>query len=331
MPTRLLITGGCGFIGSHLIRYILHHHPDILITNLDCLTYAANPRRLADITANPRFRDRYTFVQGDIRDLSTVQSLLAQSDGLIHLAAHTHVDRSIADAQPFIQTNILGTQTLIDALCHLQKNAALPSHFRAIHVSTDEVYGSLALDHSPGFSEESPLHPSSPYAASKAAADLLVLASHHTHQLPWLITRSSNNFGPAQYPEKIIPLFIQRLLRNQHVPLYGDGLNVRDWLYVEDQCEALFRVWQQGRLGEIYNIAADNPHSNLELTHLLLQILKKPIHLIQPVSDRPGHDRRYALSIRKIHRELHWQASRSAWPSALEQTVAWYVAHPDGP
>jgi len=313
-PT-LLVTGGCGFMGSHIIRMLLRDTrkklPGAGVINLDALTYAANPDNLADVAGDPR----YQFVQGDICDRELVRRVMAGVDAVIHLAAETHVDRSIADNRPFVTTNVLGTQTLIDAAIRAKVR-------RFVHVSTDEAYGSLSLDPADKpFRETDPLRPRNPYAASKAAADHLVLAAHHTHQLPGVITRSCNNFGPGQYPEKIIPLFVRRLRAGQKVPLYGDGLHVRDWLHVVDHAEAVLTVLERGRVGEVYNIGANNPHSNLELTRTLLRLTGRDDGFIEHVADRPGHDRRYELDVSKIADELGWRASRSAWPGALKDVV----------
>lgn len=310
MPT-LLVTGGCGFIGSHLVRMLLQRHPATRIINLDLLTYAGNPDNVRDIAGDRR----YEFVQGDIADRQLVRSLAARGiDGIINVAAESHVDRSIQDSGPFIRSNVLGTQVLLDAA----REYKTP---RYLQVSTDEVYGSLG---STGFfTEATPLAPSSPYAASKAAADLLVGAYGHTFGIPTLITRCSNNYGPNQYPEKLIPLFIARLLRDEPVPVYGDGKNVRDWIHVEDHCAALLAVWEKGRPGEVYNIGARSEKSNLDITHLLLKLLGKPAALIRYVEDRLGHDRRYAIDPSKIESELGWRPVRS-FDEGLAQTVRWY-------
>lgn len=310
-PT-LLVTGGCGFMGSHVIRMAMRQLPGLKkLVNLDALTYAANPDNLADVAGDPR----YQFVHGDICDRDLIQHVMAGVDAVIHLAAETHVDRSIADNRPFVTTNVLGTQTLIDAAISAKVR-------RFVHISTDEVYGSLSLDPAEKpFRETDPLRPRNPYAASKAAADHLVLAAYHTHQLPGVITRSCNNFGPGQYPEKIIPLFVHRLKAGRKVPLYGDGLHVRDWLHVVDHAEAVLAVLERGRTGEVYNIGANNPHSNLELTRTLLRLTGRDESLIEHVTDRPGHDRRYELDVSKIAEELGWRASRSNWPGALKDVV----------
>lgn len=310
---KLLVTGGAGFIGSNFVRYILHEHPDWEIINLDKLTYAGNLENLKDIENNPRYR----FVKGDIADRKLISNLLqGKIDVIINFAAESHVDRSILDASPFIETNIKGTQTLLEG-AHQYKVG------KFIQVSTDEVYGSMEKGK---FTEESPLSPNSPYSASKTAADLLCHAYWKTYQLPVVVTRCSNNLGPFQFPEKLIPLAITNALENKPIPIYGDGLNVRDWIYVLDHCRALDLVLQKGKPGEIYNIAANQEKTNLQLIHKLLDIMGKPQSLITFVTDRPGHDRRYALDITKITRELDWKPSYS-FEQALTATVNWYLNH----
>ncbi len=315
----ILITGGCGFIGSNLVRFILRERPQTNIINLDLLTYSGNLENLADLKDSPRHR----FVKGDICDAALIESLLPQCDAVMHLAAESHVDRSILDAGPFIRTNVGGTQVILDCLRRMQ--AAGQTHPRMLHVSTDEVYGSLPLERTDLlFTEETPIAPNSPYAASKSASDGLVRAYHHTFHLDLLTTRCSNNFGPYQFPEKVIPLFVTNLLEGKQVPLYGDGKNVRDWLHVEDHCEALLAVVERGTSGEVYNIGGNNERSNLELTHTLLDLTGRGKEMIRPVADRLGHDRRYAIDASKIARELGWKPSRSAWPDAMKKTVQWY-------
>lgn len=314
MSKCILITGGAGFIGSNLVQFLRRERPDWRLTVLDALTYSGNLDNLAGIKPSDRFR----FVRGDICDRAIVDHVMADIDLVFHLAAESHVDRSIIDSSPFVRTNVLGTQVLLDA-------ARAAGIGRFVHVSTDEVYGSLPLDRPDlRFSESYPLQPSSPYAASKTASDLLVLAAHRTFGLNAVITRCSNNFGPFQFPEKVIPLFVTNLLESRRVPLYGDGLNVRDWIHVDDHCEALLVVAEKGAPGTIYNIGADNERSNLELTRTILECLGKDSEWIEPVADRPGHDRRYAIDSGRIRTELGWSASRSAWPEALQATVAWY-------
>lgn len=307
---KLLITGGCGFIGSNFLRYILSAYSDYKIINLDSLTYAGNLDTVKDISEHPN----YTFVRGDITDFDLMRKIVKEVDGVINFAAETHVDRSIQDASIFVRTNVLGTQTILDAI-------RMNRISRFIHISTDEVYGSLGPDGK--FTEESPLRPNSPYAASKASADHLVLAYRHTYSIPAIICRPSNNFGPYQYPEKLIPLFIFKALEDKPVPLYGDGLNVRDWIYVEDCCRAIDIVFHKGREGEIYNIGGGNERANIEITRLILKILGKPESLISYIDDRPGHDRRYALNSMKIEKELGWKPIHN-FEETLEKTINWY-------
>jgi len=313
---RVLVTGGAGFIGSNFIRYFLRAHPDYRLTNLDKLTYAGNLENLAEIESNANYR----FQKGDICDRGLVEGLLREpTDAVVHFAAESHVDRSIADARAFIETNVAGTYTLLDGA----RRAKIP---RFLHVSTDEVYGSMK----PGemASEDSQLAPNSPYAASKASSDLLVRSFWHTHGFPAVITRASNNYGPNQFPEKLIPLMITNALEGKKLPVYGDGLNERDWLYVDDHCRALDRVLHSGRPGEVYNIGCGEPLTNLEIIRSLLRILGKPEDLIEFVPDRPGHDRRYALATGKIFRELSWKAEIGL-EEGLRRTVEWYRSNPD--
>jgi len=319
---HILVTGGAGFIGSNFIRFVLANRPAVRITNLDVLSYSGNLENLADVEGDPRYR----FVRGDICDAEAVGPLVAECDAVVHFAAESHVDRSIMDSRPFITTNVMGTQVLLDAV---RKAKAAGKERRFVHVSTDEVYGSLPLERPDlKFTEQTPLRANSPYAASKAASDLLVRAYHHTFGLDVLTTRCSNNFGPYQFPEKVIPLFVTNLIDGEKVPLYGDGKNVRDWLHVDDHCEAILTVLERGRSGEVYNIGGNNERSNLELTRMILKIMGKGEEMIRPVPDRPGHDRRYAIDASKIERELGWRPTRSAWPEALERTVRWYVENP---
>ncbi len=315
---RILITGGAGFIGSNLVRYILQNRPDLDIVNLDLLTYAGSLHNLEGILDHPK----HQFVEGDINNATLVNDLLNNCDSIINVAAESHVDRSIDNATPFIHTNINGTQTLLDAA---RKQS---SFYRFIQVSTDEVYGELPLDDTAKrFTEQSPLEPSSPYAASKAAADLLVRSYSHTFGLPVSITRCTNNFGPYQYPEKVIPLFTLNLLQDKQIPLYGDGLNVRDWIHVNDHVEALLHVFDHGKNNTVYNIGAENEISNIQLVHALLEILDKDESSISYVEDRLGHDRRYGIDPGKIRQELNWYATQSQWPAALIETVNWYRDH----
>jgi dTDP-glucose 4,6-dehydratase len=309
----LLVTGGCGFIGSNFVRHVLQTDPDVAVRNFDALTYAGNPDNLADLVGNPR----YQFVKGDIADRAAVEAALDGVEGIVHFAAESHVDRSILDSGPFIRTNVVGTQVLLDV-------ARQHSVSRFVQVSTDEVYGSLGP--TGFFTEETPLAPNSPYAASKAASDLLVRSYVHTFGFPAVITRCSNNYGPYQFPEKLIPLFISNLGRDESVPVYGDGLQVRDWIHVRDHCAAVDLVRRQGRVGEVYNVGGRCEKTNLELTHTLLKALDKPASLIRYVKDRPGHDRRYAIDCSKIERELGWKPIVT-FEEGLRQTVAWYRAN----
>ena len=327
MPTysHLLITGGAGFIGSNFVRFVLANRPNVRITNLDKLTYSGNLENLTEVEKDARYR----FVKGDICDAAAVAPLIAECDAVVHFAAESHVDRSIMDSRPFIDANVVGTQVLLDALRKSKNSGKGQGGRRFVHVSTDEVYGSLPLDRPDlKFTEDTPIQANSPYAASKAASDLLVRAYHHTFGLDVLTTRCSNNFGPYQFPEKVIPLFVTNLIEGQQVPLYGDGKNVRDWLHADDHCEAILAVLERGTAGEVYNIGGNNERSNLELTHSILEIMGKGPQMIRPVPDRPGHDRRYAIDASKIERELGWCPTRSAWPGALESTVRWYIEHP---
>jgi dTDP-glucose 4,6-dehydratase len=307
----LLVTGGCGFIGSNYIRYVLEKDPEIEIVNLDALTYAGNLANLADLEGNPRLR----FVKGDIANPQDVRRAIGDGvSGIVNFAAESHVDRSILDSGPFIRTNVVGTQVLLDAA----REFRVPVY---IQVSTDEVYGSLGPDGY--FTETTPLAPSSPYSASKAAADLLVLAYQHTFGIPAMITRCSNNYGPYQFPEKLIPLFITRLLQDQKVPVYGDGQQVRDWIHVRDHCAGIEAVRQKGRIGEVYNLGGRCERTNLQMTHLLLHLLGKPQSLIEHVKDRPGHDRRYAIDCSKAERELGWTPTIPL-EVGLRETIEWY-------
>jgi len=310
---KVLVTGGAGFIGSNFIRYILDQHPDYSVINYDKLTYAGNPENLSDLVSDKR----YLFVKGDICDAAAVEAALAGVDAIVNFAAESHVDRSILSAGSFVQTDVYGTYVLLEAV----KKHKIQ---RFLHISTDEVYGSIENG---SFNEENPLHPNSPYAASKAGADLVVRSYFKTYKLPTLITRSSNNYGPFQYPEKFIPLFITNALEDLKLPLYGDGKNVRDWLYVGDNCEAIDLVLHKGKEGEIYNIGGGNEKENIEIVKLILGELKKPDSLIEYVKDRPGHDRRYSLSIDKIKRELGWRP-KAAFEQALKDTINWYKNNP---
>ena len=311
---KILVTGGAGFIGSNFIRYLLARHAADEVVNLDALKYSGNLETLADIADDPRYR----FVHGDIADAEIVCEAMQGAAVVVNFAAESHVDRSIEDPEAFLHTNVNGTLVLLQAA----RRAGVQCF---VQVSTDEVYGSLGP--SGCFVESSPLRPSSPYAASKAAADLLALSFWTTYHLPVVVTRCSNNFGPYQFPEKVIPLFVTNALADELLPLYGDGMNVRDWIYVEDHCAALDLVLRSGRPGEIYNVGASSERSNRELTELILSILDKPLSLIRYVSDRPGHDRRYALDATKMRAEFDWQPLHT-FDDALRRTVLWYRDHP---
>ena len=333
---NVLITGGAGFIGSNFVHYLLQAELDVRIVNLDVLTYAGSLENLNELP-DP---ERHTFVEGNICDQALVEDLVEryQIDTVVHFAAETHVDRSILDPQPFIRTNILGTFTLLEAVRKAWiVNKSLPlEQVRFHHVSTDEVFGSLE----PGeraFSETTPYAPNSPYAATKAASDHLVRVYGHTYGLPVTITNCSNNYGPYQFPEKLIPLMILNALDGRPLPIYGDGQQIRDWLFVGDHCEAILTVIRSGTLGETYNVGGDNQPVNLTVLHTLCDILDEcrpgsphvpHASLIQYVPDRPGHDRRYAMNIDKIKSELGWQPAQSL-ESGLLQTVEWYLAHPE--
>jgi dTDP-glucose 4,6-dehydratase len=306
---KILVTGGAGFIGSNFVHYFLKNYPSYSVLNLDKLTYAGNLDNLIGLENN----SRHQFIRGDITDPVLVNRLVRDVEAVIHFAAETHVDRSIINADDFIRTNVHGTYVLLEA-------SRKHRHQRFIHISTDEVYGSRLEGF---FKEGDPLSPSSPYSASKAGSDLLVSSYFKTHGLPAIITRCSNNYGPYQFPEKLIPLMITNALENKPLPIYGDGLYVRDWLYVMDHCEAIDRVFHNGKPGEIYNIGGQGSKNNLDVVHLILEILNKPKSLVQYVKDRPGHDRRYAIDPRKIKDELGWKPAYS-FESALEKTVIWY-------
>ena len=308
---KLLITGGLGFIGSNFIRLILRKYPGYKVINLDKMTYAGNPENLRDIESD----SRYSFVKGDICDEKLVNEVFysEKPDAVLNFAAESHVDRSIFDAFSFVKTDVLGTQNLLSA----SKLYDVP---RYIQISTDEVYGSIEDG---SFSEKSPLNPSSPYSASKAAADMIVNSYFVTYKMPVLITRSSNNYGPNQYPEKVIPLFVTNLLEGKKVPLYGDGLNVRDWIYVLDNCEAIDLVLHKGKEGEIYNVGGECELPNIELTKSLLKFLGKDESHIEYVKDRPGHDRRYSLNCDKIKKEFNWEP-KFHFDYGIYLTADWY-------
>lgn len=312
---KILITGGCGFIGSNFIKYILRNYNNLDIINLDKLTYAGNIENLKDIENNKK----YTFVNGDIKDKHLVTDLIEQSDAIVHFAAESHVDRSIIGAAEFIQTNVYGTYVLLQAsLESIKKGNNLK---RFIMISTDEVYGDIPIGKSS--KETDALMPRNPYAASKAGADRLAYSYHETHQLPIIITRSSNNFGPYQNPEKMIPLFITNLYENKKIPLYGDGKNIRDWLFVEDNCKAIDLILQNGRNGEVYNIGGGNELQNIQITNKILSHMRKDEKYIEYVDDRKGHDRRYSLDFTKIQKELGWKPTHD-FDSAFLSTIEWY-------
>lgn len=333
---NILVTGGCGFIGSNFIRHQLTEADSLIenLVNLDLLTYAGNPANLADLASDPR----YVFHQGDIGEEALVSKLLAEHriDAILNFAAESHVDRSIDSPEPFIQTNVTGTLRLLNAARHFWKS--LPDDrraaFRFLHVSTDEVYGTLAPN-DPAFTETTPFAPNSPYAASKAASDHLVRAFHHTYGFPTLTTNCSNNYGPYHFPEKLIPLVILNALDGKPLPVYGDGQQIRDWLFVEDHATAIWLVLQKGRLGETYNVGGLNERANLDVVKTLCALLdeKSPrpdgtsyAAQISYVADRPGHDRRYAIDCSKIQNELGW-SPRESFETGLAKTVDWYLAH----
>ena len=308
---RLLVTGGAGFIGSCFVRHILRNHPDYKIINLDALTYAGNIENLNDIKDNPN----YTFVHGNICDKKLVEQLVHEVDAVINFAAESHVDRSITGPEIFIETNVQGTLNLL-------QQSKLANIQRFLQVSTDEVYGTLGK--TGYFYETTPIAPNSPYSASKASADLLVRAYYETYKMPVLNTRCSNNYGPYQYPEKLIPFFISKLLRGEKVPVYGDGMNVRDWLYVYDHCSAIDTVLHKGKIGEVYNIGGHNEKTNMEITKIILAEMGKDESSIEFVQDRLGHDRRYAISNDKITAELGWEPSIT-FEEGIKLTINWYL------
>ncbi len=319
---NVLVTGGSGFIGSNLVRWLLERRPQARVVNLDALTYAAGPENLADVEGDPRYR----FVHGDVCDGRLVRELMDGVDLVVHLAAESHVDRSIVSDAPFVRTNVLGTQTLLAAALDAGVG-------RFVQVSTDEVYGELPWrdparghDATPKFTEVRPLAPRSPYAATKAAADHLALAYHATHRMDVVVTRASNNHGPFQLPEKLIPLVITRALQERRCPLYGDGLHVRDWMHVDDHCAAIVAAAERGRPGVVYNFGGDAERTNLSVVREILRILGRAEDLIEHVADRPGHDRRYAVDFSRAQAELDWRPHRR-FEEALAETVGWYVDH----
>ena len=313
---KILVTGGAGFIGSNFIYFMLKKHPGYKIVCLDALTYAGNLETLEDAMKNPDFK----FVKGDITDRVAVRNLFSEEkfDVVVNFAAESHVDRSIEEPEVFLKTNILGTQVLMDA----SKEFGVKRYHQ---VSTDEVYGDLPLDRPDlFFTEETPIHTSSPYSASKAAADLLVMAYYRTYNLPVTISRCSNNYGPYHFPEKLIPLMIANALADKSLPVYGEGLNVRDWLYVEDHCSAIDLIIHNGKVGEVYNIGGHNEKANIEVVKLILKELGKPESLITYVTDRKGHDMRYAIDPAKIHRELGWLPA-TKFDDGIKMTIKWYL------
>ncbi|MHA0856169.1 dTDP-glucose 4,6-dehydratase [Paenibacillus sp. CMAA1364] len=313
---KLLVTGGAGFIGSNFVIYMLQQHPNYQIVNLDSLTYAGNLENLKSVENHPN----YTFVKADITDAQAIDQVFQQGiDVVVNFAAESHVDRSILEPEVFVKTNVLGTQVLLDA----SKKYGVTKY---VQVSTDEVYGSLG--ETGLFMESTPLEPNSPYSASKAGGDLLVRAYHETFGLPVNITRCSNNYGPYQFPEKLIPLIISRALSDQALPIYGDGLNIRDWLYVEDHCSAIDLVIHQGRLGEVYNIGGNNERNNLHIVKTILQELNKPESLITYVEDRLGHDRRYGIDPMKLTQELGWKPKHN-FETGIKETIKWYLDNQD--
>jgi dTDP-glucose 4,6-dehydratase len=309
---NVLVTGGAGFIGSNFVRYLLSNHDDVRITNVDKLTYAGNLENLTEIMADPR----HEFVRGDICDREFVATVFRQKaiDVVVHFAAESHVDRSIYGSEVFVRTNIQGTNVLLEAVLQTQIE-------KFILISTDEVYGSLGPNGK--FTESSPLCPSSPYAASKAGADLLAFSYYHTHSVPVIVTRCSNNYGPYQFPEKLIPLMIINALLGKPLPVYGDGMNVRDWLFVDDHCSAVDLIVNKGVIGETYNISGENEWRNIDVVKLILDVLQKPETSIVFVKDRPGHDRRYALDATKLRSALSWSPSFE-FANGLTETIRWY-------
>jgi dTDP-glucose 4,6-dehydratase len=320
---QILITGGLGFIGSNLVKYILQNHPEYKIINLDAVTYAGHHENLEDIANDPR----YKFVKGRIEDANLVNKIVSGEmfgtiNGIINVAAETHVDRSITDPAVFVHSNVLGTQVLLEAAYEygMRRNGNKPS-IRYVQVSTDEVYGSLGP--TGFFTEETPLAPSSPYSSSKAGADMLARAYFHTYGLPVMITRCSNNYGPYQHPEKLIPLFIMNIMAGKQVPVYGDGLNVRDWLHVYDHCAAIDLAFHKGQPGEVYNVGGNNERKNIDITKLILKELGRGEELIKYVEDRLGHDRRYAIDSTKLQKELGWKPKYN-FETGIHETISWY-------
>lgn len=315
---HLLITGGAGFIGSHFVDHILEKYPDYQITNLDALTYAGSMDNLKVANKNPRHR----FVHGSIEDAELIDKLVPDVDTIVNFAAESHVDRSISGAAAFISTNIQGTQVLLDAAIRHKTKLFY-------QISTDEVYGPSRLDAEEKFTESGLLNPSSPYAASKTAADLLVLAYHRTHGLPFVISRCTNNYGPRQHPEKLLPKVILNTLNEENIPVYGNGMNKRDWIYVKDHCAAVDMIMHRGKSGEIYNVAANNEWANIDLVKKIIRLMGKSEKLIKFVTDRPGHDERYAIDATKIKRELGWNIEKP-WEEGLQELINWYTKNNSG-
>jgi dTDP-glucose 4,6-dehydratase len=328
---HILVTGGAGFIGSNFVQYLLSRYQDVQVVNLDALTYAGNLENLKGVEQDPR----YTFVKGDIRDKELVNRIFEKYafDTVVNFAAESHVDRSITQPEIFLTTNIVGTQTLLNAAKQAWKlnpedkySREYQPNVKYLQVSTDEVYGALGATGM--FTEQTPLSPNSPYSASKAGADLIVRAYHETYGMPVNITRCSNNYGPYQFPEKLIPLMIHNCLENRPLPVYGDGMQVRDWLYVEDHCSAICAVLEKGAPGQVYNIGGNNEKANIEIVRLLLRSLDKGEELITYVKDRPGHDRRYAIDNSKITTQLGWEPAYS-FDQGMDHTIRWYLEHQD--
>jgi dTDP-glucose 4,6-dehydratase len=314
---KILVTGGAGFIGSSFVRYVLRTQPGVEIINYDLLTYAGNLRNLDAVASD----SRYSFIRGDIADNDSVRAVFENHriDAVVNFAAETHVDRSIEDSTPFVRSNIVGTQCLLD-------NARRFKVSRFVQISTDEVYGSLGPEGA--FREDTPIDPSSPYSASKAGADMLVLSYFRTHKFPVVITRCTNNYGPFQFPEKLIPVLISNAMNDRSLPIYGDGMNVREWIFADEHSRAVWLALSRGRDGEVYNIGSGQEKTNLEVVRAVLKLLGKPESLITYVKDRPGHDRRYAMDCSKIRREWGWQ-SEMEFSDGLAQTIEWYKSHQD--
>ncbi|EFA22175.1 dTDP-glucose 4,6-dehydratase [Bifidobacterium gallicum] len=313
-PQALLVTGGAGFIGSNFVRYVLQHHHDVHVTVLDALTYAGNRDNLSGLPDS-----RLRFVHGDICDAALLDQVVPGQDAIVHFAAESHNDAGIANAEPFMQTNVIGTMRLVEA--------AVRHDVRFHHISTDEVYGDLALADTSRFTETSPYRPSSPYAASKAASDHIVRAWHRTHGLRATISNCSNNYGPYQHVEKFIPRTITNILDGKRPKLYGNGLNVRDWIHVDDHSRAVWEILTRGRIGQTYLVGAQGEHSNIEVLRLLLQLMGQPHDAFDWVKDRPGHDLRYALDASKLQRELQWKPCHTDFEQGLREIVCWYAAH----